>query len=148
MDRVNWSKKDLQKKSVVYGIGNIKGALYLPSETASWHARRCERVRYVEIEQPSSEGGIFDLGDAKAGVEEIVIRTPAVYISQHSDVWQGGSGLEGRSRRASMSAFTVTSRRHSVSGIRVSCIVWHCTSSVDVIDGVRQTPLMRGLTLG
>ena len=104
-------------KSEVYGIRNIKGMLYLPSKTASWHARRCERVRYVEIEQPPPKSGIFDLGDAKAGVEEMVIRTPAIYISHHSEVWQGGSGLEGRSGRASV--FTVTSRRHSVSGIRI-----------------------------
>ena len=121
-------------KSEVYGIRNIKGMLYLPSKTASWHARRCERVRYIEIEQPPSESSVFDLGDAKAGVEEMVIRTPAVYISHHSDVWQGGSGLEGRSGR-----FTVTSRCHSVSGIRMAR---DRASSVDVTNGARSTLLL------
>ena len=59
---------------------------YLPSEAASWYARRCERVRYLEIEQPPCESSVFDLGDAKARVEEMVIRAPAIYVSQHSDV--------------------------------------------------------------
>ena len=67
----------------------------------------------------------------------MVKRAPAVYVSHHSDIWQGGSGLEGRSGRASMSVFIITSRRHSVSGIRDR------TSSVGVIDGAGQTLAMR-----
>jgi hypothetical protein len=50
----------------------------------------------------------------------MVIRTPAIYISQHLDVWQYGSGLEGRSRRTGMSVFIITLRRHSASGICVA----------------------------
>ena len=74
----------------------------------------------------------------------MVIRTPAIYISQHSDVWQCGSGLEDRSRRAGMSVFIFTLRRHCVSGIRMAR---DCRSSVNVTDGVRQTLLTRGLTV-
>ena len=67
------------------------------------------------MKQRPSECGILDLGKAYTSVEEVVISTPAIQVSQHSGAKKGVDGLDGCGWWASMSSYALVSRCHSAS---------------------------------